>query len=101
MKNKVLILSCVILLNGCSTIFTNANEVEPGIYTIRAHGNVFNSPEAILAKALQKAEKKCGHANFEMLDDVALGNTKVYNTTIGGDTNSPNVTIKVDCGNEQ
>ena len=84
-------------VSGCSTIFTNASEVEPGIYSITAHGNVFNSKEAMEAKALKKAEKKCGHANFARVGDTVSGNNRVYQTSINGYTNSPNVTIRVDC----
>lgn len=101
MKLLVTSLLSLMLLNGCSTIFTNAFETEEGVYEIKAHGNVFNSRDAMLEKALKKAEKKCGHANFKQLGDEALGNTRVYNAQIGGYTNSPNVTIRVDCNPEK
>lgn len=96
LKLSSIILSLV-LLGGCSTIFTNAFEIEEGVYEIKAHGSVYSSQQDMLEKALKRAEKKCGHANFEQLGRKKLGSTKVYNAQIGGYTHSPNVTIKVDC----
>ena len=100
MKKIYFALSLAFISASCSTIFVNSNEVEPGIYQIQAHGNVFNTREAMLEKALKKAEKKCGHSNFKRIGNEILGNTKVYNTSISGYTNSPNITIRVDCNPE-
>ena len=97
MKNVILIVSCAILLGACSTIGTNANEVEPGVYQITAHGNIYHTKEVMLKRALAKAENKCGHSDFKNLGNPKLGENKVYLTTINGYSTSPNVTIKVDC----
>lgn len=52
-------------ITGCSTIFTNVNELSPGAYSITASGNVFNTREGLIEKIDAKAAKLCGENGFE------------------------------------
>ena len=97
MKAISSVLFSVFLISGCSTIFTNSKLIEPGVYQITAHGNAFNSNKALLEKALKKADKRCENRGYEQLEKPVFGSTRYYDTTLGGYSNTPNVTIKVKC----
>lgn len=63
-------------LCGCG--ISNARLVAPGEYEITAHGNIFQSDEALRATIAKRAERLCGGQGYQLL---GVGGKAISTTT--------------------
>lgn len=73
----------LVLLSGCSTIFTRATELEPGVFRVTARGNVFNSQEGLLKKVESKAGKLCPENGYDFQGESVF-NTQTQKSYVNG-----------------
>lgn len=65
----------LLCLTACAV--TNYQEVGPGEYQLTAHGNVFQSKEALLEAINKKAGKLCGERGHTLAGDGAMSTQPV------------------------
>ena len=65
-KMKAVLVLVLLLIIGCSTVFTTKKQLEPGVYLVSAAGNAFNTREDLLGKIKQRAANLCGHENYTL-----------------------------------
>ncbi|UCJ18872.1 hypothetical protein K5Q02_11115 [Pseudomonas sp. MM211] len=96
---RSLLLIPLLCLTGCA--ITNYQEVAPGEYRLTAHGNIFQSKEALLKAIDKKASKLCGERGYALAGQGALSTEPVVSYYNGQQINASAVllTETARCGN--
>lgn len=75
MKNLAPV-ALALFLAGCG--ISNARQLSPGEYEITAHGNIFQSDEALRATIAKRAGRLCGEQGYRLL---GVGGKSISTTT--------------------